>query len=245
MHASYANAASTWWAALVFAAILLWGHRIRLLSRIGMDGNTIISFGAGMGAAYVFVHVMPELSALRKEFVESISMTLRFEGMVIYFVALAGFLFFFGLDHWRKGLVAAEAGDHPGYGVHVGGFAIYVALISYIVVELPDHAHGSTALFVVAMALHFLAVDHALSEEHKEAYDNRGRYIMAAIAVAGWCVGVVASAPVAVEAMLLAFVSGGVMVNSMIAEVSSQREGRFMPFVLGSLAYGLLLLPLG
>ena len=93
MDGGHVDPISTWWAAVAFMAIF-WGHRIiRLLNRIGFHGRSVISFGAGMDTAYVFVHVMPELSTLRHEFVEAVSICISlFQGMVIYFIALAGFL---------------------------------------------------------------------------------------------------------------------------------------------------------
>ena len=45
-----------------------------------------------MSAAYVFVHLMPEMHAAREALVESASQPLRHEGMAVYFVGLVGFL---------------------------------------------------------------------------------------------------------------------------------------------------------
>ena len=46
-------------------------------------------------------------------------------------------------------------------------------------------------------------------------------------------------------ALLAAFVSGAVIVNSAIMELPSDKDGRFVPFMLGGVIYGLILLPLG
>jgi hypothetical protein len=43
----------------------------------------------------------------------------------------------------------------------------------------------------------------------------------------------------------VAFVSGAVIVNSAIMELPSDKDGRFVPFMLGGVIYGLILLPLG
>lgn len=70
----------------------MWGDQVHPLRALIRDRRSRISFGAGMCAAYVFVHVMPEVHGARRAFAESVSMTLRFEGMAIYFLALVGFL---------------------------------------------------------------------------------------------------------------------------------------------------------
>ena len=100
-------------------------------------------------------------------------------------------------------------------------------------------------MLYVVMTLHLLTIDNTLSEEHEEIHEGRGRYVMAAAAVMGWCIGSIATAPKNVEALLLAFVSGGVMVNSMIGELSSNKNVHILPFVLGSAIYGVILMQLG
>jgi hypothetical protein len=94
------------------------------------------------------------------------------------------------------------------------------------------------------MTCHFLAIDHALREEHGAAFDRTGRFVLAGTCVLGWGAGLLFAVPPFVLALLLAFVSGAVIMNSAIMELPSEKDGRFWPFVMGGLAYGLLLLPL-
>jgi hypothetical protein len=47
-----------------------------------------------------------------------------------------------------------------------------------------------------------------------------------------------------VLALLLAFVSGAVIMNSLVMELPAGKDGRFLPFVAGGVVYALLLLPL-
>ena len=62
--------------------------------------------------------------------------------------------------------------------------------------------------------------------------------------VIGWGAGVAIAVPPYVVALLLAFISGAVIMNSAIMELPSDRDGRFGPFVTGGLLYALLLIPL-
>jgi hypothetical protein len=48
-----------------------------------------------------------------------------------------------------------------------------------------------------------------------------------------------------VVALLVAFLSGAVIVNSSLMELPSDKDGRFLPFLAGGLLYALILLPLG
>jgi hypothetical protein len=234
-------------AALLFAVIFLAGRRLHPLRALIRDRRSIISFGAGMSAAYVFVHVMPELQGVRRAFAESTSATLPWEGMTIYLLALLGFLAFYGLDHLREQLLdsAAEGEGRQAFRVHVGGFAAYVGLTSYLLVRSLEETVTSTALYVVAIAFHLLSVDHSLREEHGAAYDRTGRFLLAGMAVLGWGTGLLVDLPRPLVALLLAFLSGAVIMNSAIMELPSEKDGRFLPFLAGGLLYGLALLPLG
>jgi hypothetical protein len=48
-----------------------------------------------------------------------------------------------------------------------------------------------------------------------------------------------------VLALLVAFISGAIIMNSTIMELPSEKDGRFLAFMSGGVAYGLVLLPLG
>ncbi len=91
-------------AALLFAATFLMGARVHPFRSWVRDRRSLISFGAGMSVAYVFVHVLPELHEARRAFVEATAMSVRYDGMATYFLALTGFLVFYGLDHMRARL---------------------------------------------------------------------------------------------------------------------------------------------
>jgi len=80
--------------AALFAATFLFGGGVHPLRAVVRDRRNIVSFGAGMSAAYVFVHLMPELHSVRSSFSASVSVPMRYEGMAIYYLALVGFLVF-------------------------------------------------------------------------------------------------------------------------------------------------------
>ncbi|MDP3584748.1 MAG: hypothetical protein Q8R61_06470 [Thiobacillus sp.] len=233
-------------AALLFAATFLVGGRVHPFRSLVRDRRSVVSFGAGMSAAYVFVHLLPELSEVRHHFVESVDAPLRFEGMGVYFLALVGFLVFYGLDHLRAQLRKPLAGEHSAlsFRLHVGGFAAYAGLVSYLLVNSLGETSTSTALYAVAIAFHFLSVEYALRREYGAAFERSGRFVLAGMSILGWAVGLLFAMPPYVLALLVAFLSGAIIMNSLIMELPSDQDGRFLPFVAGGVAYGLLLLPL-
>ena len=98
-------------------------------------------------------------------------------------------------------------------------------------------------VYTFAMAVHFLIVDHSLSEEHGRAYGSRGRWLLAASVIIGWIIGVVTPLSEVVVARLFAVLAGGVVITSLRAELPDDREGRFWPFCIGAVIFaGFLIL---
>jgi len=234
-------------ATILFCAIFLLVGSVRPFKQVFHNQRGILSMFAGMSVAYVFVHLMPELHGARRAFVESVSVQLRFEGMAIYYVALIGFLVFYGLDHLRAHLRKSATGEESEleFKIHIGGFAAYVWLMSYLLNYRLEDTPMSTALYTLAIALHFLGINHALQNEHGEAYDRVGRYVLAGATVLGWVSALIFELPRDVIALLVAFISGAIIMNSTIMELPSESDGRFVPFLAGGIIYGLILLPLG
>lgn len=174
---------------LLFAAIFLGGQNVHPFRRFVRDRRSVVSFTAGMSAAYVFVRMMPELNEARELVKEAADASrLPHEGVAIYYLALLGFVAFYGLDRVRamRAAPAAQArGEAAGF-LHVGGTSAYVAMMSYLLVR----SAGESLLAVIGYALafggHFLALNHALFEEFRDDYLRRGRWVLAASCVVGW-----------------------------------------------------------
>ena len=235
-------------AILVFMAVFLAGDKLHPFRTFVRDRRNIVSFSAGMSIAYVFMRMMPELHGARELLVESVSekTSMPFEGMAIYFLALVGFLCFYGLDRLSpEPSEIHESVDEPNMlNGHVAGLAAYVGLMSYLLVRDAADSVTATILYTFAFGGHFLALDHSLREGYGESYQQNGRWLMAASCLIGWFIGVSFVLQEFALALLVAFISGGVIMTNTLMELSEGKDGRFLPFVFGSLLYGLILIPL-
>jgi hypothetical protein len=234
-------------AAALFALTFLFGRHVHPMQRLVKDRRSIISFGAGVSTAYLFMRMMPELSDARRTVAEG-GLVGTGDGMIVYLAALTGFLLVYGLDHFRTmagqpgaGL-AGEGRDAQETGSRPYGMALYVPLLTYVLVREPAGSPVDTLEYALAISLHFLAVDHSLRDEMGEAYDRGGRFVLAAGCILGWALARMVDMADTVTALLLAFVSGGVIVNSALMELPSERNGRYLPFVAGSLIFGSVLM---
>ncbi len=117
-------------------------------------------------------------------------------------------------------------------------------MVSLTMAESASRGELPVGLYCVAMGLHFLGAAADLSVEHGPLYLRPGRQILAAAVVAGWAIGALVPVPPTTLHTLLGLVSGGVVVNSMVMELPSEKDGRFWPFVFGAVAYAIVLLVL-
>jgi len=208
-----------------------------------------VSAAAGVSVAYVFVDVLPELAAQNRAIAEAAGETgLLFAEQRVYVLALASFVVMYGLEH----MVLASRGERQGaieegvrdgvYWLHLAGFGVYSALIGYLLVERAERGIRSLLVYALAMAIHFVIVNHSLTEEHGHAYRRGGHWSLAASVAAGWAVGAMLPLSEVAVARLFALLAGGVVITSLKAELPDDRQGRFWPFCLGALAFALLLM---
>ena len=166
----------------------------------------------------------------------------------MYLLALASFVVLYGVEHIVLAARGSRAaGVHEGardaiYRLHIGGYAAYGALIGYLLVERAERGLAVLVVYTLAMAIHFLIVNHALAEEHGDAYRRGGHRWLAASVIAGWVVGAMLPLSEVAFARLFAVLAGGIVITSLRSELPDERQGRFWPFVLGAALFAVLLL---
>ena len=212
-----------------------------------------LSLAGGVSVAYVFLHILPELSAAQEHLGETRGLVPWLEHHA-YLTALVGLSLFYGLEQLvssRQRQTEAQPGHGPGstttgmgvFWLHIGSFTLYNALVGHLLVYRATESLTVLALFTVAMALHFLVNDHALRHDHRNTYRRLGRWMLAAAIGAGWAIGQTTAFGETVIGTLFAFLAGGIVLNVLKEELPEQRESRFLPFALGAAGYaGLLLL---
>ncbi|MGD9618146.1 MAG: hypothetical protein AB7O13_25460 [Alphaproteobacteria bacterium] len=236
--------------AAALAAIHIFAARLRFLDVV--PRSRYLSFAGGIAVAYVFLHILPELSAHQRIFAESLDLGDKAAETWVYLLTLVGLAVFYGLERFVK-----EARTHrrePAHGeiptdgvfwLHIGSFALYAALIGYLLLHREETGLWSLFFYVVAMGLHFLTNDFGLRQDHRERYDKRGRWLLAGATPLGWAVGALTTLPAPATGFLFAFLAGGVVLNVLKEELPEERQSRFLPFVLGAGGYAALLIVAG
>jgi zinc transporter ZupT len=229
--------------------IHLYAGKLRFLQ--GVPRSRWLSAASGVSVAYVFVHVFPEL-AKAQETLRAAVESLRFLEHHAYLAALFGMALFYGLEQMVKtsqarcGEKRSQGGEstvEPGvFWLHIGSFAIYNALIGYLLLHREEQDLRGLFFFATAMGFHFLVNDYGLREDHRDTYHRVGRWILAAAVAAGWLLGLWTTLNRAALALLFAFLAGGVVLNVLKEELPEERQSRFWPFAAGAAGYAALLL---
>lgn len=231
-----------------FLLVHFLGGQLRLLEVI--PRSRWLSLAGGISVAYVFVHIFPELAEAQEELAGRPGAIPWIEHHA-YLVALGGLAAFYGLEHMVRASRTPARNPPPRregatpdtvFWIHIASFAVYNALIGYLLVHREEHDVHGLLFFSGAMALHFLVNDHALQQDHQDVYRRRGRYILMAALLAGWLAGLVTDIGAAALGVLFAFLAGGIVLNVLKEELPEERKSRFAPFLFGATGYSALLL---
>jgi hypothetical protein len=218
----------------------------KLLFLQGIPRSPWLSMAGGVSVAYVFLHILPELSESQGVIEETGVSVVGYLEDHVYIMALLGLALFYGLERVAKEKRGRSTGEGTAYvfWLHMASFTVYNALIGYLLVHRVEQDFRSLLFFFFAMTLHFVVNDYGLREDHEEVYDRIGRWILAAAIFVGWGLGLATEIPEAAIAVLFAFLAGGVILNVLKEELPSERKSRFWAFAVGAAAYAVLLLAL-
>lgn len=228
--------------ALALALIHLFASKLKLLST--MPRSRWLSGASGVSVAYVFVHLLPELSEKQKVFAQS-----EF-GLIenhVYVMALLGLTIFYGLERLvtesrRKKAHQPEEVEPGIYWLHIISFALYNALIGYLLFHREETGLASLFFYAIAMGFHFIVNDFGLSQDYKSAYRRSGRWIVATAIIAGSVIGWGSEISEVAISLLFSFLAGSIVLNVLKEELPQERKSKFSAFVLGAFVYTILLL---
>jgi zinc transporter ZupT len=235
---------------VVFVLEHILAGRLRFLDRI--PRSRVLSLAGGISVAYVFVHIFPELAVAQERIHDASRLQLALDHHA-YLICMFGLGVFYGLDRLiQRESSGDESSDESTEGespvqrhifwLHILSFAVYNALIGYLLVHREDQTAWGLVFFSFAMVLHFLANDYGLRKDHKDTYDRAGRWVLGAAVALGWALGHATQMHKATVAVLFAFIAGGIILNVLKEELPEDRKSRFLPFALGAAGYTTLLL---
>ena len=193
----------------------------------------LLAAGAGIGIAYVVVHLLPEIAVGAEVVRRSTEGRLPYAELHAYLLVLIGII-------GTLVLRAAQSGLHgmaPHPRVRIVQPALSALIVGYLLAVRDNTDIGPILLFTLAIGLHVALNAHGLAVKLKSP--QGGTVLAAAIAV-GYVAGLGWEAPPVVVAGLLSLLAGGVMTRT-IHEILDE-ESHLIALTIGASFEAALLL---
>lgn len=233
---------------LVLIAVHLLVPRMGFLRQ---EAGPWISASAGVAIAYVFVDVMPLLAKQQSTLLAGDTAGwVRFFEHHAYLVAMAGFAFHYSIALRRTGPTDGPGGEQDLVGGKMASrfslisLLIYAFLIGYLVGEKWDHDFEPGLIFALAMAVHFVGLNHIAYEEAPSYYTQWLRFELAAVTLTGWLLAILTQVSDVIFFLVFSFLAGGIIVVAMSVELPRIRANTqdFLAFNAGLIGFSALLL---
>lgn len=206
--------------------------------------SRFLSFAGGIAVSYVFVHLLPDLNTHQQVLEKADNGVLRFIENHAYLMALFGLALFYGLEN-AVSRATKEKKTHAGSGIfwiHIATFFFYNMLIGYLLIEEEfDHVKGLVFYFL-ALSVHFVTVDQSMRETHQHIYDRYGRWLLTVAVLVGWGIGAFIQLEEELISMMVAFLSGALILTVLKEELPEESDSSFAAFATGLIVYSILLL---
>jgi hypothetical protein len=200
-----------------------------------------ISFCAGIALAYLFLHLLPELSRLQLE-LQRISGENHQTWLEehVYIIALAGLLFFQIADSIGRNKESKRA-KIISFRVEMFFFSLYSALISYLIIKTVE-LNQPTILVTIAFSFHFFGTDLDLTERYENAFTKRGCYILSIATIVGMLVALYSPVRDIFYIAGFSFLVGGILINTLRTELPQPQKVKNAFVIFGTVVYSALLL---
>ncbi|HEV2612604.1 MAG TPA: hypothetical protein VGU61_20240 [Noviherbaspirillum sp.] len=217
----------------------------------GIPRSRWLSIAGGVSIAYVFLHLLPEVTAADRTIKEASGSLLQWIDHHGFLVALVGVTVFYGLeravrrskygDDWEG---SEKKASRKVFWLHLASFSFYNVVVGYLMIHHNTMGPLSFGFFTVAMALHFVVVDFGMRDDFKEDYGRIGRWVISLSLALGWLLGYSHALSEHIVSIFIAFLGGGIVLNAIKEELPDERQSDFLAFVGGVGGYAALLLAL-
>lgn len=188
-----------------------------------------LSFSGGVAVAYVFIHLIPELHKITDVAGNSLTFSLTLFGTVTYFGAAK-----FVKESKRT------PDSRLAFITQMTTLVPYFFTVGYFLERLDTLT--ALASYTVAVGIHLVGFGYDQKEDHKERYTYSVVGTLALVLIAGTIASYFYKLDELTLNLLLAFVVGGILLNSIKEEIPTINQSRFWAFAAGSISTGILLL---
>lgn len=201
----------------ILCLVLLGSHYLLIPLRKPLERSIAVKhIASGILFAFLFIHIIPELAENSETLHERLThqgISIHLE-LIIYFVAMLGFLIFMGISKLKPKLIKSERKQMANIQFYARNisYVILNALVAYTMPQRISLGMDFAVLFTLIMAAHLLMIDVNIEElQHRHARFFTFVIFPAVIAL-GWVVAYFTEPDnITLVAILSAFVAGGIV----------------------------------
>lgn len=234
----------------IATAVLIGSHYLfPLIKRIKwLKPNVVTSFASGLVVAYVFLHMLPGLVESRDHIHALLAKTTlmsQSKDLIIFIAALIGFEIFYFVERLSLGnanSVTDMLFERRNYHIHLWMYFIYNFLITYSLELSAEASVFYTAIYVIAVALHFILTDNHFHRHFKHFVGTRTQLFLISGLVLGYVLSIfLYPVKLYIAAIFTAALAGAILYNTFKEEITLTRETSSLSFFMGTLIIGVLL----
>lgn len=238
-------------AAAVLAVVLVMAAEVKAL-RV-TPRSPWLSFAGGVAVAYVFLKLLPELSAAQEKMAAGDASSGWVWKHLLFITSLAGAAVLFGIEDAAKRTKWKRTGGHDEadeaeerssawvFWSHAAIEAIYAAFIGYLLFRAGHQHVPAVAVLGLVMAMHFASTAVSFADDYRSLYRRFGRWILAAAVLAGAAFGYLREMPQLLHHLLVGVLSGAVVFSVIKEEAPSEHASRFWILAAGIVAGGVMI----
>lgn len=204
----------------------------RLRSLVSPSSGHFLSVAGGVGVAYVFARLLPELGRAATVAETATGGVLLVLQRHAFLVALAGFLIYYqALGGAQRRQQDADGSAASTFWVQVLLYLVFNVFVGYLLVHQVAPGTSELWLFVAAIAARYVVGEVALREQDPSAYDRWARWLLAAAILAGWASGLAVDLGDHVVTLLSALLTGTIILSILQQQLPSSGQARPLTFV--------------
>jgi hypothetical protein len=205
----------------------------------------LISFAAGVTAAYVFLHMLPELVESRdnlRNILNGHGWDQQMIDLFVYFLALMGFEVYYLLSYMGDRAKWREDGSvNTLFKYAIGFYFIYNFLITYTLLLRIETGVVYAILFSLAIGLHFILTDRQMRRTYPHLFTLQFRIILLIALVVGFLASLFFPMSAFITSLFIAFLSGAILCVSFTEQSAITKQTSLPSFVVGSLVMSVIL----
>ncbi|ANU26144.1 hypothetical protein [Planococcus versutus] len=232
---------------IAFMLVHILTNYIKFLDRKPKD--RLMSFVSGGSIAYVFLHLVPELTHYQ-EVADKATLPFGIESLdyPTYLAALVGIAFFYGINQLNEKSKAKNEDEQNVsqsssfvFALEIFGFALYNVLIGYLLINLSGDKISEYLIYFVVFSFHFIANNRILHLTHEDLFTHIGRWVLAISVFIGWLLYYFTDITDLTIAFFSSFLTGGIVLNILNDELPAEKNSSYPSFIVGLILITLLL----